>query len=300
MVMNKLLSPKELAEAIGVSESSLKRWADSGLIEYSRTVGGHRRITLGEAIRYIRETRTPVVRPEVLGIPDLNLFAQPPAPGTEADQLYKALVEGRAAEARALLLWLYLSGRGVAELLDGPLQEALARLGALWQHDEEGIFLEHRATDICLQALNQLRLTLPRSDDGPLAIGSAPAGDPYIIPSTAAALLLGSLGFRAVNLGPNTPFDTLRLAAENQRPRLVWLSVSYVEEPDAVQRGLALLEARLAELGIHLAVGGRQGHLVTADIGPRVFCGASMTELAAFARGLLAAQTTPNESKEPR
>jgi len=37
------LSPRELAEALGVSESSLKRWVDAGKIAASRTEGGHRR-----------------------------------------------------------------------------------------------------------------------------------------------------------------------------------------------------------------------------------------------------------------
>ena len=53
--MKSVLSPKELAAAIGVSESTLKRWADDGLIVFSRTAGGHRRIRLAEAIRFIRE-----------------------------------------------------------------------------------------------------------------------------------------------------------------------------------------------------------------------------------------------------
>ncbi|HEX9106572.1 MAG TPA: MerR family DNA-binding transcriptional regulator, partial [Longimicrobiales bacterium] len=48
------LSPRELAEAVGVSESSLKRWADRGVLAVERTAGGHRRIPLGEAVRFIR------------------------------------------------------------------------------------------------------------------------------------------------------------------------------------------------------------------------------------------------------
>ena len=39
-----MLSPRELAEAVGVSESSLKRWADRGRVHVHRTEGGHRRI----------------------------------------------------------------------------------------------------------------------------------------------------------------------------------------------------------------------------------------------------------------
>ena len=58
-----LLTPKELAEAIGASESSIRRWVDTGDIRVARTAGGHRRITLSEAIRFIRQIEAPVVRP---------------------------------------------------------------------------------------------------------------------------------------------------------------------------------------------------------------------------------------------
>ena len=66
-----LLTPKELAEALGASESSVRRWVDSGDIRIARTAGGHRRIPLTEAIRFIRLINAPVVRPELLGLGSL-------------------------------------------------------------------------------------------------------------------------------------------------------------------------------------------------------------------------------------
>ena len=66
--MKRLLSPKELADAIGVSESSLKRWADAGRLQVARTEGGHRRIPIAEAVRFIRDTGAVVVRPDLLGL----------------------------------------------------------------------------------------------------------------------------------------------------------------------------------------------------------------------------------------
>ena len=67
--MLQLITPRQLADAIGVSESSLKRWADAGKIHVSRTDGGHRRIALTEAVRFIRDTKSTVVRPDLLGLP---------------------------------------------------------------------------------------------------------------------------------------------------------------------------------------------------------------------------------------
>src|SRR5271165_4212340 len=67
-----LLTPKELADAIGASESSVRRWVDAGDIRMSRTAGGHRRILLPDAIQFIRKMGAAIVRPELLGLTDLN------------------------------------------------------------------------------------------------------------------------------------------------------------------------------------------------------------------------------------
>jgi len=71
-----LLTPKDLADAIGVSESSMRRWVDSGRLKMTRTAGGHRRIEINEAIRFIRESGTPVVHPEILGLADITSATQ--------------------------------------------------------------------------------------------------------------------------------------------------------------------------------------------------------------------------------
>ena len=102
--MKSVLSPKELAAAVGVSESSLKRWADDGRINVHRTVGGHRRISLQEAVRFARAENLPVVRPEVLGLPEVgrirNVNGENRSDATAL--LCDALRGGRSEEARAI------------------------------------------------------------------------------------------------------------------------------------------------------------------------------------------------------
>jgi excisionase family DNA binding protein len=65
--MKELITPKQVARAIGVSESSLKRWCDRGLIPTVRTAGGHRRLPISGVLSYLRETGHEMVRPELLG-----------------------------------------------------------------------------------------------------------------------------------------------------------------------------------------------------------------------------------------
>src|SRR5688572_28631719 len=171
-----LLSPKDLAAAIGASESSLRRWIDSGDIRVSRTAGGHRRIPLSDAVQFIRKMGAVVVRPEVLNLPALPT-AMPGSADADEQALFAALRDGERELARGLVFSWYLAGRSMHAIFDGPLRGALYQLGELWKHDERGILVEHRATEICLAMITSLRLLVPApAAEPPLAIGGAPSG----------------------------------------------------------------------------------------------------------------------------
>lgn len=286
--MEKLLTSHDVALAIGASESSLRRWTNSGAIRTSRTVGGHRRIPLSEAIRFIRESGATIVRPELLGLP--VEIAGAPRTTAEADAgddtLYRALVDGDARSVTAVVLGAYVGGSPLADFFDGALARAMHRVGDLWRHDARGIFIEHRATDICLQAVAQLRpLQPPPAPAAPAAIGGAPAGDPYMLPSLLAATVLADAGYRVTNLGPQSPIEVLSDAAAEQEAPLVWLSVSTVLPEKETRRALERLAARLKKSNAALLLGGRHAASVAPRPAANVHVLQSMSALAAYARG---------------
>ncbi len=295
--MRNILSPRELAEAIGVSESSVKRWVDEGLIRATRTAGGHRRIPVTEAVRFVRESRSILVRPELLGLAELaKLRGSEPAYGEEADLLFDLLKRGAEEESRGLLLSLFLDGRSVAQLVDGPLRIAMERIGACWREEEPGIYWEHRATDLAFQAVSRLRSLIEVPPRAPAAAGGAPAGDTYILPSLAVATVLASQGLRAVNLGPETPIDTLSIACRDLGARLAWLSVSVAEEPEKLAREVESWAADLEERRVPLLVGGRAIARLRLRSSDFLYVGSSMVELEAMVRGLrLAGNGAPLE-----
>jgi excisionase family DNA binding protein len=295
-----LLTPKELAEVIGASESSLRRWVDGGRIRKSRTTGGHRRIPLAEAVRFIRESGATVVRPEILGLTDLvSARGGGVAVGVgDEEQLFEALRAGDARMARGLVLSWYLSGRGLAELFDGPVRGAMRRVGELWRHDARGILVEHRATEICAGTVDRLGELLPEADGGaPLAVGGAPEGDPYVLPTRMAGMVLGEAGLGEVNFGANTPVELLGAEAVRRRARLVWLSVSFVADDKRLRGAVGRLAGALAEQRIDLVVGGVHAADVVPRTGGNVRVIESMGELAAFARGL---PGRPRDFRTPR
>ena len=286
--MKSTLSPRDLAKAIGASESSLKRWADDGLIDVTRTAGGHRRIARHEAIRFVREGNLRVLRPQLLGFAEARQAAASPE-----ESLFEALLHGSRSEAFGLIQEWFLAGRPLAWIFDGPVAAAMERIGRIWKHGPDGILREHRATDLCVQAVTQLRLALPPAGaDAPSAVGAAPSGDPYLLPTLMAAAVAREAGMRPLNLGPETPLTVLQAGAEEHRAALVWLSISTAEGAESVKADLPALMKALASLGTHVVVGGRLARLLEPLPGGQLTFAARMAELAAFAKGLLAGRST--------
>lgn len=284
------LTPRDLALAVGASESSLKRWVDEGSIVASRTSGGHRRIALAEAVRFIRESRLHVVRPALLGLEDLPPLVPAGEPPT-TESLTNAMCAGASHEVHAMLVSAFLGGASVASLCDGPVRGALATVGELWRHGPDGIALEHQAVDACSQALATMRQTLPGlRADAPVAIGGAIGGDPYLLPSLGASIVLQEVGYRAINLGPDLPCEALLRGIDRHRPVLVWRSTSIASEARDVRREIDALEPVLAVARAELVVGGRGLSPALAPRGERVHAFGSMAELAGFARGLFASR----------
>jgi MerR family transcriptional regulator, light-induced transcriptional regulator len=280
------ISPRTLAKAVGVSESSLKRWADEGRLSVERTAGGHRRITLSEAVRFVRRSGLTPVRPELLGLatgaaPEASAIAS----STPAERLMVLLHQDRSAEAQSLIVSLYLEGESLAWICDGVIRVALEEIGELWHHDADGIFLEHRATETCRQAVSQLRQIVGPARGGPVAAGGGAAGDVYQIPSAMAALILREAGFQEHDLGADAPDSAILSAVRHFRPHLVWRSFSIPpRSAREASRGIAAVAEALGD-GV-LVIGGRSAGAIPLPTASNIYRLGSMTELLSFARGV--------------
>lgn len=279
--MQRLLTTTEFALAIGISESSARRMADAGDVEIHRTRGGHRRIPVAEAIRYVRETGISIVRPEVLG---LGNEVTGMTPESYDQRLLAALREGHSTDVTGIVQAMFAAGTSIAEICDGPIRRAMAEIGDQHPADRRSIFIEHRATALCVRAMNQLHLSLPVPDESaPEAIGCGPTGDHYLLPSLMASLVVYEAGMCETNLGPNTPLDVLADAIDDERPALAWLSISTPIHSRTRLREIEKLAETAADAGCQLVVGGRYSQgLSLAPDWPIAICD-SLQELADLA-----------------
>ncbi len=278
--MHRVLSTSEFAEAVGISESSARRLADSGEIRIQRTKGGHRKIPVSEAIRYARETRSQIQRPDLLGLhKEPDSYKGTTSSQTWSDRLLTSLTEGHYQSVIALMQAMYVDNISIAEICDGPIRYAMNEIGSIWPQDKRSIFIEHRATVLCVRALCQIRLSLPDiAESAPTAMGAAPQDDPYLLPSLMASLVLHECGFDEVNLGPNTPVDVLADSVEDERPTIVWLAITNPLRSRTHHREIENLANVVSEYGGMFLIGGKNGNTYTGSGAQH--CG-SMNELKA-------------------
>lgn len=220
----------------------------------------------------------------MLGLPHVEVpVAEAKPEEAMAEKLYQALNVGDAIQARGLITGAYLSGANLARFLDGPLAHALERIGMLWLDDERGIYQEHIATTICLEALSEVRLLMPAPADGaPVALGGTPEHDPYLLPGVMVAAVLADAGYVTVNLGPQTPGVSFHHAVADHQPSLVWIAATATLTEEAEAALIREVAVPLHQQGIAVVVGGRGVEHQEAVWPSSVQVLGSMEELAAL------------------
>jgi excisionase family DNA binding protein len=256
--MRDLVTPKQVARAIGVSESSLKRWCDQGLIPTVRTAGGHRRLAMPQVMRFLKQRGHRLVDPAVIGLPPTTTGAGDRTLERGLARLRDALVAGQEDLARQVVLDLYLARHRLSAICDQVMTPAFHDIGRLWGCGDVAIYQERRACEISLRLLHELaRLIVPPGPHAPPAIGGTLEGDPYLLATTMAELVLCDNGWRARSLGNMLPAETIQQAIRDTRPRLVWLSVSAIDDPVKFVEAAAAIFETTRKQGAALAVGGR-------------------------------------------
>ena len=252
--MTDSLTTKGVAKLLRVSEATVKRWADSGLLQSDKTVGGHRRFTLNSVAHVRRE----------LGIgPGAETPTRPsgqkrgsailPATVPFADTLLRA----DEKEAGAMLVQAYLSGAALTTLFDETITGAMHHIGELWFNGSITVADEHLATRVVFDALQTLNAVMvPVQPNGLKAICCGIEGDLHELPVQLARIILESEGWEVQSLGPNTPLFALSDMVARQRPQLVCISARSIADLDRATAEYSQLRKITGKLGVSVIIGG--------------------------------------------
>lgn len=290
-----LHSPKQVAQALGVSESSLKRWCDRGFIKTTRTAGGHRKVLTADAIEFAKSRGISFVSPEALGLPPLSDTATAQFENS-AQLLCDALLAGNESICRQIVLNLTLTGVTLSRIFDDVLARAFAKIGDRWACQEADVYQERRGCEIMLRTLSELRKQQVRVEGKLTACGGTAAGNPYSLQTMMTELVLRDCGFQAASLGMSIPFESLARAIRDTRPTIFWLSAAYIPDDREFLNGFSLLSSECARTKSALVIGGRaipqsmREQMVYAS-----YCD-TMQQLATFASSIRQAHQSPMDA----
>lgn len=293
--MRDLLTPRQAADYLGVSESTVRRWCDRALLPMTRTSGKHRRIARGDLIAFARR--------QGLLAPDEGDVASAAGRGGRlastielSNRLFAAMVALDDRSIRSLLIKAMQGAMAPAVLCDQVIAPAMHRLGDAWIHGSVQVFQEHAASEAIRDSLAHTRALLPDpAADAPVAITAALSDDPYSLAPAMAAFVLQAEGYRAVLLGVDTPAVELGRAVRDHDGRLLAISVGGFQDATKLAEDLNLAIAGALDCGARVAVGGLGlDSKLRSKICPDFF-GDTMSHLASFA-----ARTLPGASAAAR
>jgi methanogenic corrinoid protein MtbC1 len=275
-----------VARAIGVSEASIKRWCDKGILAFDKTAGGHRRIHLPVVMEFLKENDFQLAQSKVLGLPASVGVGQRSL--EQSREIYRqALMEGDESLCLQVTLDLSLAGQDMAVIGDQVIALAFQDLGQLWEHGEAAIYQERRGVEITRHVLLRLRETLmPPKKEAPFALGATFSQDPYSLPAQLGELVLLQLGWRALFLGSELPAETVIQAVQDLRPRVLWLSVSTVENPESFITEYNSMYDICQKLNCAVIVGGRALTEALRHDMQYASYGDTLNHLSAFAKSL--------------
>lgn len=280
------VSTAQVAEALGVSVTTVKRWVDETILPAHRTAGGHRKLLLSDVVRLAREG----------GLPDANLsrldrsFAERSVgdPPDLISRLVEGLRHGQGAVVGSIIHGAYRAGATIEWLADEVIAPALSEIGHEWENGIIDVMHEHRGTQLVAAAVFELKALIDRhaQRERPRAVGGSIEGDHYLLPSLLAQMALLDSGWDAINLGPNTPFASLERAIDELKPSLIWVSVSFIHDPDQFESGYRQFFVKAKSAGVSVAIGGRALPEQIRTRLPYTSYGDGLSHLVAFARTL--------------
>lgn len=254
-----MLTTTEAAEAAAVAPSTIKRWADQGILPFSRTAGGHRRFERFAIERLLREHPMSVFS----GDPMASAWVRCLADGRRHE------IDGRLLEAKARLgSWCRVADE---------LAVALAEMGQQWECGRMTIADEHVASDALARALARVGDALPIRLDGPRCLLACAGEDEHTLGLSLAELCLRELGWTPQWLGRRTPVDeVVRLVSVGQVAMVALSASALLCDEQALRAITDEVGAACKERGVALLLGGRGAWPAQPSFGVHV------TSFAAF------------------
>jgi excisionase family DNA binding protein len=284
----KCLTTKEVARLCRVSDATVKRWEDAGLLQSERTTGGHRRFRAEEVVRFQRE--------QSLGLKHTHgdesvvtaVARRRENKNSTGLPLFHSLIAGCEEAVTNELIGEYLRGSSLTEIFDDLICPAMRLIGELWIKGELTVSQEHLATRTAHSSIYKLRNTLPvpkmTSD---LAVCCAMEGDFHELPVHLAQITIENEGWEVLNFGANTPLKCLAKEISQHSPKMVCISSTMLADVETLASDYKCFVKRIGKFEIPILLGGRalRDEAVRTNFPSQIYA-ESFSDVAEFTRKL--------------
>jgi excisionase family DNA binding protein len=272
------LTTKDVARLCKVSDATVKRWAESGLIKSERTKGGHRRFRADEIARFQKESKLGVKRRPG----DETVLTAATRRRVNRDlsdsDLFHSLVSGKEEEVANLLIKEFLSGTSLAQIFDESISGTMERIGDLWYEGKLSVAIEHLATRAALCAVHKLRDIAPLEEPcRKLMFCFAIEGDFHELSTHLAQMIFESEGWEVVNFGANTPLFSVADEVVHHSPAMICISSTIMPDVERFSRDFESFRKRVRTRNLSIVFGGaafedkKLHHRFPADHYPETF-----------------------------
>ena len=278
----------EVARLCRVSDATVKRWEEAGILKSERTSGGHRRFRAEEVARFQREQGLGMkqshgdesVKRTTNRVRDNKIYS---------DWIFlQSLIDGGEEAATKFLISEHLKGMPLTEIIDHHICPAMQQIGELWHREEISVSQEHLATRTAVSAIYKLRNVLPILEiRNKLAICCAMEGDLHELPTLLAQIAVENEGLEVINFGAATPLYCMADEVVRHSPDFVCISATVINDLERLTRDYKDFREKISSLKIPVILGGR----VFKDENLRKrfkseFYARNFTDVAEYARNL--------------
>jgi excisionase family DNA binding protein len=258
-----ILSTAEVARLFNVTETTVKRWADDGMLRCQKTPGGHRKFEIRNVIEFAEKNHFEPVA--TLTMPESDEHApavQMAILGRDFPTLVGAFVQKALSpdplDLFRFLSFLYEHRIHLWEIYDLVLRPAMVLIGERWAHGEVDISHEHRASYETMDALAKLQAQiLIKPAVGKTAVCACLGEEAHEIGLRCASNLFESEGWKSHYLGARSPYSSVIVAIRELRPDAVCLSITHVADEGVLVEQLGQISALLHNDRGILIAGGR-------------------------------------------
>jgi excisionase family DNA binding protein len=266
-----MVSTKEVAAMLQVTETTIKRWADESVLHCVKTPGGHRKFLLMDVVQFA----------EAHGY-TVSGSQPPPMTQKQMDQLqtgvytqnYKKIAAVLKAEAMQsdreglamLLLYLYKQHIPLPIVLDNVILPGFEQIGREWEKGELSIDQEHAASHALTEALVRTVPELHRKElNKKSAVCACPEGELHELGLQGLAYSLECEGWKVYYLGGNTPLESISSFVRAKRADLVCVSVTSVRHRGGLIEKLRKLASSVHTDNRQLLIGGQYAQKLSAE-----------------------------------